>query len=85
MIKLLFLIIILLVPACNNPPSTPSWPTPVFAGSDPTVPGRRTEPEKKPLYGRTLFEDDDVTVIEIIDLEKDGDKPSFSILENDLD
>ena len=76
MLKYLIALIILLTPACGNPPNTPVWPTPVFAGND---------PKAKPIYGRTVFEDDDITVVEVLGIERDGLSPSHIALKNDMD
>ena len=84
MIKHLVTLIILLTPSCTNPPSTPSWPMPLLAGKD---------PKSKPIYGRTVFEDDEITVVEVLGverhcfkgIERDGSSPSHLILKNDTD
>ncbi|HLD90846.1 MAG TPA: hypothetical protein VI911_07540 [Patescibacteria group bacterium] len=69
MIKHLLALTILLTPSCGNPPSTPSW----------------SMPEAQPIYGKTVFEDDEITVVEVTGIEGDGDKPSHLILKNDID
>jgi len=69
MIKYLITLIILLTSSCGNPPNTPSWPI----------------SKAEPIYGRTVFEDDEITVIEVLEIERDGDEPSRLTLKNDID
>ena len=80
MIKFIIVLIILLTSSCGNPPSTPPW----------------SIPEAEPIYGRTVFEDDEITVIEILEIDpsslratprhgRDGDEPSHLTLKNDID
>ena len=80
MIKYLITLIILLTSSCGNPPNTPSWPI----------------SKAEPIYGRTVFEDDEITVIEILEIDpsslratprhgRDGDEPSLLTLKNDID
>ena len=69
MIKFIIVLIILLTSSCGNPPSTPPW----------------SIPEAEPIYGRTVFEDDEITVVEVIGIEGGGFQPPLLTLKNDID
>lgn len=78
MFKYIITVLIFLMPACSNPPNTPSWPMPMFAGSE-------SSKKAQPVYGRTIYEDEEITVTEVLGIEWGGDKPPHLTLKNDID